>query len=103
MYIMATEPISTAYFINPKCVCVSVCVSPIGATQRLGKNITAETNTYANLCGQCRMKGKYAISSSQNFLFVVSLTTLSVTPAIWRRIADDDGFERTWYSEIVVQ
>jgi hypothetical protein len=53
MYIMATEPISTTYFMNP---CVSVCVfrlslqsngsvkciPPFGARQRLGKHVPAQ-------------------------------------------------------------
>jgi hypothetical protein len=30
-------------------VCVSVCVSPIIARQRLGKNVTAATNTHATI------------------------------------------------------
>jgi hypothetical protein len=46
MYIMAPEPISTAYFINPlPSVCVSMCIPPIVARQRLGKNVTAATKT----------------------------------------------------------
>jgi hypothetical protein len=60
MYIMAPEPISTAYFINPSHQSVSVCVyllsllgkgsvkciPPFVARQRLGKNVTAATNTH---------------------------------------------------------
>jgi hypothetical protein len=42
---MATDPISTAYFPS---FCVSVCVSSIVAKQRLGKNVTAATNTQCN-------------------------------------------------------
>jgi hypothetical protein len=45
MYIMASEPISTAYFIIPPPIYVSVYVSPTVARQRLGKNVTAATNT----------------------------------------------------------
>jgi hypothetical protein len=37
---MTSEPISTAYFINPSHQSVSVCVSPI-----IGKSVTAATNT----------------------------------------------------------
>jgi hypothetical protein len=62
MYIMATEPISTAYFINlPSvymCVCVSLlsllgngsikCIPPNVARQRLGNHVTAATNTCNN-------------------------------------------------------
>jgi hypothetical protein len=45
VYIMASEPISTAYFINPSHQ--SVCISPIVARQQLVKNFTAATNTHA--------------------------------------------------------
>jgi hypothetical protein len=47
MYIMAPEPISTAYFIDPSHQSVSVSVSPIVARQRLDKNFTAAMNTHA--------------------------------------------------------
>jgi hypothetical protein len=48
MYIMAPEPISTAYFINPshQSVCLYV-YSPVVARQRLDKNVTAATNPHA--------------------------------------------------------
>jgi hypothetical protein len=62
MYIMETEPISTAYFINPShqsvCLCVypSIaarqqlvkCIPPSGAKQRLGKHVPTVTNTRNN-------------------------------------------------------
>jgi hypothetical protein len=62
MYIMASEPITTAYFTNPSHQFVSVCVSllslpgndsfkcihPFGARQQLGKHIPAATNTRYN-------------------------------------------------------
>jgi hypothetical protein len=61
MYIMASEPISTAYFINPSIslsVCVSLlslpgkgsvkCIPPLVARQRLGKHVPAATNTHNN-------------------------------------------------------
>jgi hypothetical protein len=49
MYILALEPISAAYFINPfhQSVCVYV-YSLIVARQRLGKNVNAATNTPSN-------------------------------------------------------
>jgi hypothetical protein len=46
MYIMAPEPISAAYIINPSNQ--SVCV-PIFARQRLGKNITAAMKPHATI------------------------------------------------------
>jgi hypothetical protein len=60
-YIMALEPISTAYFMNPSHQSVSICVYPIVARQRLSKNraivarqrlsknVTATTNTHATI------------------------------------------------------
>jgi hypothetical protein len=48
MYIMAPEPISTAYFINPshQSFCLYV-YPPLVARQHLGKSFTAARNTYA--------------------------------------------------------
>jgi hypothetical protein len=47
-HIMATEPISTAYFINPSNLSVCLYVYPlIVARQRLGRNVTAAMNTQA--------------------------------------------------------
>jgi hypothetical protein len=49
MYIMAPEPISTAYIINPSHQYVRPYVYPtIVARQRLGKSVTAATNTDNN-------------------------------------------------------
>jgi hypothetical protein len=60
IYIMAPEPISAAYFINPSLQSVSVCVSLLslqdndwvirrfGARQRIGKHVAAATNTGNN-------------------------------------------------------
>jgi hypothetical protein len=46
MYIMAAEPISTAYFINTS----HLYVYPrTVARQRLGKNVTAATKTYVTI------------------------------------------------------
>jgi hypothetical protein len=59
MYIMAPDPISTAYFINPshKSVCLYVyslsllgkgwvkCIPPFIARQRLGRHVPAAANT----------------------------------------------------------
>jgi hypothetical protein len=118
MYIMAPEPISTAYFTNPshQSVCLHMypyycwqsygsvkCILPFIARQRLGKHVPSSTNTRNNriivgrvwlwvclctplslLCNnwvktfsrQRRIVGGvvfYAISSSQNFLFLLLL------------------------------
>jgi hypothetical protein len=48
MHIIAPEPISTAYLINPSDQYVCLYVYPsIVARQRLGKNVTVGTNTHA--------------------------------------------------------
>jgi hypothetical protein len=50
MYIMAAEPISTAYFINTSHQSVCLYVYPlIVARQLVGKNVTAATNTHATV------------------------------------------------------
>jgi hypothetical protein len=49
MHIMAPEPASTAYFINPFLQYVCLYVYPlIVARQRLGKNVAAVTNTHTH-------------------------------------------------------
>jgi hypothetical protein len=63
-------------------VCVSVCVSlaTIVARQRLSRNVTAVTNAHATIeelldtsfsMRSVSYQGKWAISSSENFLFVL--------------------------------
>jgi hypothetical protein len=51
MYVMASELISTAYFINPfhQSVRLDVYNPPIVARQWLGKNIIAATNAHATI------------------------------------------------------
>jgi hypothetical protein len=47
MYIMALEPISTVYFIDPSHHSVSICASsPTVARQLLGKHVPAATKNY---------------------------------------------------------
>jgi hypothetical protein len=50
MYIMAPEPISTAYFINTsqKSVCLHA-YPPVTARQWYGKNVTIATNTHETI------------------------------------------------------
>jgi hypothetical protein len=86
MYIVAAETISAAYFINPSHRSVCVCVSLLSL---LGKGSikcmplsllgNASVNTFPRqrrinwrsrfLLGPCRIKGRYAITFSKNFLF----------------------------------
>jgi hypothetical protein len=82
--------IEYAYEITLLCVCVCLCILPIVAWQRLGKNhlivarqrlgrnVTAVTNTLTTIeklldasfsMWPVSYQGKQAISSSQNFLF----------------------------------
>jgi hypothetical protein len=73
-YIMVPDPIPTAYFINisHQSVCPYM-YSPLVARQRLGKNVTAATNTQAAIeelldasfyMLSVSYQGKKAISSS---------------------------------------
>jgi hypothetical protein len=48
VYIMAPDPISMAYFINPAHQSVSIYVSPIVARQRLGIHVPAAANILNN-------------------------------------------------------
>jgi hypothetical protein len=51
------------------CECVRASI-PIVARQRLGKNrLIVSRQRLRLLCGPCLVKGKWAISSSQNFMF----------------------------------
>jgi hypothetical protein len=50
MYVMELEPISAEYFINPSPQSVCLYVYPSVVTkQRLGKNVTAATNTQTTI------------------------------------------------------
>jgi hypothetical protein len=50
VYIMASDPISTAYFIYPSRRSVCLYVYPLNfARQRLGKNVTVATNTHLTI------------------------------------------------------
>jgi hypothetical protein len=61
-YIMAPEPISTAYFINPSHQSVCLYVYSLNvARQWLSKNVTVAMNTHATikeLLDACHIKGK---------------------------------------------
>jgi hypothetical protein len=48
IYIMVPEPISTAYLINPSHKFVCLYVYLLVAMQRIGKSVTAATNTHNN-------------------------------------------------------
>jgi hypothetical protein len=59
---MAPEPISTVYFINPSHQSVRLYVYPANvARQRLGKNITAATNTHAAI--ELLLDGSFSMRS----------------------------------------
>jgi hypothetical protein len=84
MYIMAHEPISRAYFINPSHH--SVCLSLLDsnslrklAGQRIHMHQQMNYWTRRFLCGPYRIKGKWANSSSQKFLlrFYAIISTLN--------------------------
>jgi hypothetical protein len=48
MYIMAPEPISTAYFVNPSRQFICMFIPPFFARQRLGKHVPAAKSTRNN-------------------------------------------------------
>jgi hypothetical protein len=82
MYIMASEPISKVYFINPSHKPMCLYVYPrlllgngsVKMLQRQWIHIQQQKNYWTRpfLCSPCHIDGKYAISSSQNFLFAYS-------------------------------
>jgi hypothetical protein len=67
---MAREPILTAYFINPSYQSVLLCLSLIVARQRLGKNVTAATNTHAKIEELLDASFSIRFLSYQNFLSI---------------------------------
>jgi hypothetical protein len=96
MYIMA-------YFLNPSHQSVCLYVYPhIAARQRIGKNVTAATNTNVRieellerrfLCGPCRIKGKYAIGIKRFKRYFVSKTRVeagSNTSTVTLRVVGGD-------------
>jgi hypothetical protein len=71
LYIMAPEPISTAYLKNCSHHSVSLMCILVSLLDN-GSVITAVTVTHQTrrvLCYPCRIKGKWPIISSQNILF----------------------------------
>jgi hypothetical protein len=90
-YFMEPEPISTAYIMNPSHHSVGLYVYTIsllgnGSVKTLPQKRTDMQQyktcwTYRFLRGPCRTKGKYVISSSQNFLFILHF--ISLPPPLW--------------------
>jgi hypothetical protein len=85
MYIMALEPISTAYFINPSHQCVCMCLllgnGSVKTLPLQRMHMQQKKNyTYSFLRSPCRIKGKWAISSSQNFSFILFIDYLTTLP-----------------------
>jgi hypothetical protein len=63
---MSYQTIVVGLFVDP----------PIIATQRLAKDVTVTIKNSCSrrfLCGPCRIKGKYTIICSKDFLFVFPL------------------------------
>jgi hypothetical protein len=103
MYIMAPEPISTAYFINPSyqsaSVCVSLlsllgkgsvkCIPPFIARQRLGKQVPAAKNTSNNrrnvsvrLCIPLSLLGNNSVKTFQRQ--IVEGVVFYAVRAVWK-------------------
>jgi hypothetical protein len=78
-FIMANEPISADYFINPSHGSLPVYVSPSFVRATTRKNVTLAMNTNKTVellmrrfqFGPCLIKGKWKISFSQNFFFKI--------------------------------
>jgi hypothetical protein len=89
MHTMAPEPILTTDYVNPFHQPVCLYIHPaVVARQRIGREFyNGNKYTHNNrrivvkcrsLCCSFRMKGKYAIRSSQNLLYIlIYLTTLN--------------------------
>jgi hypothetical protein len=75
MYIMASEPISTAYFINPSHQSVTVYYS-IVPRQCLGKNATAGMNTQAKIDRLLDASFSMRSVSDQGLIFLEHLVLL---------------------------
>jgi hypothetical protein len=111
MYIMAPQPVSTAYFLNPSHQSVYLYVyPPILVRQRFGKNVTATTTTHATIEELLYMsyQGKQAISSSQSFLFcymtnnLLCVGCIQVTNARTRISSNDLLFHEDGNADIFV-
>jgi hypothetical protein len=73
-----------------------VYVPPIVASQRLAKHVPVAKKAHSTIeelfdasfiCGPCRVKGKYAISSSQNFLLIMKLLCCSLSSIIFNLVS----------------
>jgi hypothetical protein len=84
--IMEREPILMAYFVDPSHHALCLYARALFVARKcLGKNVTATMNTQVTIeelldssfkSDLCRIKGKWVISSSQNFLFLLVATCL---------------------------
>jgi hypothetical protein len=82
LYIMATEPVSTAYIINKSLssVCMSLCTCLLSLLGHCSVNTFPRQWIHATieqfwrrsfLCGPCHIKRKWAVISSQNSCFCI--------------------------------
>jgi hypothetical protein len=89
MYVMAPEPISTAYFINPfHHSCLHV-YRPVVASQPRKRICMQQKNCgrHLFLCDSCPIKGKYKIRPPQRLLYKIMFTFvtpfLNVASTMW--------------------
>jgi hypothetical protein len=99
MHVMAREPISTAYFMNPSHQSVCLYVYPlIVARQRLGKNVTRATNTHALLSMRLVLPGTSCLAY---FPEVVSCDIHPVCVSVYHPLQLLNawtGVYETWYA-----
>jgi hypothetical protein len=108
MRIMATDPISTTYFINPSHHTVCMSISPVSARQRLGKHaelldtvwrhISVRDSKIANIQGWCcgEVAGLYSGGAcfESRLSWFISSWFYSITkvrmPWLWHEYACSD-------------
>jgi hypothetical protein len=88
MCVTVLEPVSTAYFINPSHQSACLFVYPVSLLGNGSVNMLLQqqihTQQYKNCWArrlqfdQCHIKGKYAISSSQNLLLQDKVSRLKM-------------------------
>jgi hypothetical protein len=101
MYVIAPEPISTANYINPSHQ--SVCLNAYVATQRLGINVTAATNTHNRRIVGCIVFYAVRVVSKDSGWFILflwlilrSFQLVKNTVPNGKMMINSKGFKRKW-------
>jgi hypothetical protein len=117
MYIMATEPIWTAYILNPSHHSVSVCVSLFSllgnssvnciplfiARQRLGENVTAATNTRNNrrIVAHSIFYAVRVVSKASRVLVLLRTSCTIIILCLQRHLSPSDFSNQILYASII--